>query len=109
MAMKLGLAGKIPLSRMRIMHPALVEGLCRQDLICNQLKRPSTGLLTVYLAMEICASAPKLFGFDANSIPFHYYDPPDTVCDAEVGGRRHSLQDVHTWSSEQELLQQWND
>jgi len=108
-SIKLGLEGKLPLPRLRIMHPELVEELCRHDLMCDSIKRPSTGLLAAHLAMQMCASRPKLFGFDVHSIPFHYYDPPDTVCDAEVGGRRHSLQSVHMWSSEQMLLRRWGD
>ena len=66
--------------------------------------------MTVFLAMQLCQSAPKVYGFDANSIPFHYYDPPDHVCDAAVGARLAGQGgNVHNFDVEKSQLRRWHD
>ncbi|CAE8585004.1 unnamed protein product [Polarella glacialis] len=80
--------GEMGGSQLRVLHPMQLEMLCRELGYCSYggepgSLRPSTGLITIFVAQQLCATPPVVFGFDANSLPFHYYDPQDDhVCDA---------------------------
>lgn len=103
--------GSLPWQRLRLLHPAQLQALCRHTEICaevNGVKQwPSTGMIAAWLAQQLCVT-PRLYGFDANSVPFHYYDPPDEVCDAEFGARLRGQGIVHNWNVEQQELLRWH-
>lgn len=109
-ALELASEGKLPLERMRIYHPSLLLELCKtMGMTCDHHGgRPSTGIMTAYLAMRLCTMPPRLYGFDANTVPFHYYDPPDHVCDAKVGARLGGQGAAHNFDHEREQLLQWS-
>lgn len=106
--LELALEERLPVKRMRVYHPALLLELCRSiGIACDPTSRPSTGIMTAYLAMRLCALPPRLYGFDPDSVPFHYYDPPDHVCDALVGARIGGQGSAHNFDYEREQLVRW--
>jgi len=109
-ALEFARSSKLPAGRVRVVHPMQLATLCRLFGPCDWRHRvPSTGLMMVHIARQICASPPSVFGFDANSIPFHYYGPQnDHVCDAVRQDRFRGQGGVHNWQAEQGLLLHWH-
>lgn len=102
---------QLPWDRLRLLHPSQLRALCRQTEVCVTIngveQRPTTGFVTAWLAQQLCAE-PRIYGFDSHSVPFHYYDPPDEVCDAEFGARLRGQGIVHNWGAEQLELLRWH-
>eukprot|EP00931_Biecheleriopsis_adriatica_P094367 TRINITY_DN68021_c0_g1_i1.p1 TRINITY_DN68021_c0_g1~~TRINITY_DN68021_c0_g1_i1.p1 ORF type:complete len:462 (+),score=80.44 TRINITY_DN68021_c0_g1_i1:36-1388(+) len=95
---------------LQVLHPLQQAQL--KEMLGKRAGLPSTGLMAVNLARQLCSTPPAVVGFDANSVPFHYYDAPDEhFCDAVAAhrfqGAEHGNQ-AHNWEIEQKLLQRWH-
>lgn len=102
----------VPKERVRVLHPFQTAEVCRSvgcEFVEDGFKRrPSTGLLMVNVAAHMCATPPLVVGFDAYSVPFHYYDLPGGTLCTEVRNGLFATP-VHDFPREQQVLELWHE